>query len=297
MGSKKKAVEAPETSEALVTQTTSETALATTAPAGALAVVDEDAGLGVGQGPEDVLIPWYNLLQSNSPQVENNVEGAKAGLFQNSITGQFFKSLVIQPCFIDRMYVLWRDREKGGGIVSRHLPGSAEVEEAISRNGGSDISTKESPLMIGEHFLLDTRYVYFHVLDAAGEDITGMGVIACAKSKIKPVKAMNDTVKWCKNPETNQGAALFSTRWTMGSFLDQQKSGAKKQFQNVVFTPLGGVNVPLSTKLLHRSSPIYQAGKALFFSASKGKAKVSFDTEGQDTADGDETPGSKPRDF
>lgn len=288
MGSKKKSEQAPTTEVVEKAD-----ALATTVSAGALAVVeevDEDAGLGVGSSAAELLIPWYNLLQSNSPQVETNMPGARAGLFQNSVTGEFVRQVVIQPCFIDRIFVLWRDREKGGGIVSRHAPDSPEVLDAIQRNGGSEISTKESPLMIGEHNLLDTRYLYFNVLDEQGEEVVGMGILAAAKSKIKPVKAMNSTVKWCKGQPP-----LFKTRWTLASFLDQQKGGARKQFQNIELKPFGGP--ALSENLIDKNSGLYAAGKALYLGASKGQVKVNFDAEGQDVTEGEEAAAGGKRDF
>lgn len=303
MGSKKKNSEVPEALtqpivDALATATAAADLATATATSDALAtvVVDEDAGLGVDDSADAALIPWYNLLQSNSPQVEQNLEGARPGLFQNSVTGLFVRQVVIQPCAIQRLFVLWRDREKGGGIVSRHLHDSPEVFDAIQRNGGSSVSSKESPLMIGEHFLLDTYYLYFHVLDEEAEVIDGLGVIACSKSKIKPVKKLNDTVKWCKNPDNGQRVALFGTRWTMSGFQDQQKGGARKLFHNVEFKPFGGP--ALSSSLIPKTSPLYTAGKALFESVDKGRRRANFEAEGQDVADGDEGSSSgKPRDF
>lgn len=276
MGSKKKVTEVPEE------------ALATVPSAGALATVEDygdDAGLGVGQTAAELTIPWLSLLQANSPAVKNNQpEGARGGLFM--FNDRLVKNLVIQPAFIDRVFVVWRDREKGGGIVSRHAPDSAEVQDAVQRNGGSEIGTKESPLLLGEHSMFDTRYLYFNVLDSEdAEEVVGFGILAASKTKIKPVKAMNSTVKWTKG-----SPPLFATRWHLGSFLDQQKGGARETFYNIELKPFGGPAV--GENLIPKGSGLYKAGRALFENASKGKIKVNYEAEGQESEGSD-----VPRDF
>ncbi len=56
-----------------------------------------------GQGFEnttsqDLPTPFLNVLQSNSPQIDEDderyVEGAKAGMFYNTAAGELFKTLV-----------------------------------------------------------------------------------------------------------------------------------------------------------------------------------------------------------
>src|SRR5687768_12785462 len=112
----------------------------------------EDANKGFKNLSRDEFsIPFYGLLQSNSEIVkQNKIEGARGGMFLNTLTGQLFTKLIVQPIFVERVFVEWAPRNSGKGICGRHKFDSAEVFDAIAANGGSSISTKEKPLKLGE---------------------------------------------------------------------------------------------------------------------------------------------------
>lgn len=91
----------------------------------------EDAGAGQNMGAGDLGIPYLALLQSNSPQVNpahaKYIEGAQAGMFMNTATGEVFGGykkdpLIIIPCAYVREYDEWKDRDgpEGGGFVASH---------------------------------------------------------------------------------------------------------------------------------------------------------------------------------
>ena len=75
------------------------------AAGGAAAVYDygSDAGAGFENTKgSDLSIPFIQVLQSNSPQVENNnPEGAKSGMLFNSVTKEMVdgrEGIVFLPC-------------------------------------------------------------------------------------------------------------------------------------------------------------------------------------------------------
>jgi len=257
-------------------------AIVKTADPGAITVYDfgDDSGAGVDElGAAGISTPWFDVLQSNSPEVEANVDGAKAGLIVNRTEKSFLKSMVIQPVYIKREFVLWREREKGGGVVARYDEAHPDVRAAVARNDGSEIWTKDKPLKIGEHNLFDTRYLYFHILDEEGDGIEGAGIMGCKSSKIKPVKDLASVVKWAKGRPP-----LYSTRFKLDTWQDKQKSTGKL-FWNIRFAPLIGKTVLES--VCPPDSFLYQQGKAFYEAAKLGAVKTDFGAEGSAQEDED----------
>ena len=91
----------------------------------------EQAGAGYeGTTTDDFAIPYLNLLQAMSPEVAEDgskLEGASAGMMVNSVTKELYdgkKGLVFVPCSTSHVFVEWRPRDSGGGIVARHLRNS-----------------------------------------------------------------------------------------------------------------------------------------------------------------------------
>src|SRR5688500_7171958 len=89
-----------------------------------------DAGAGQNMTAGDLRIPYSAVLQSNSPQVNPGhakySEGAQAGMFMNTATGEVFdgrkEGIVLIPCAYQRDYDEWKDRDgpEGGGFVASH---------------------------------------------------------------------------------------------------------------------------------------------------------------------------------
>lgn len=91
--------------------------------------VVEDAGSGMeNASAQDYALPFIYLLQKMSPQVDD-VDGAEAGMFINTVTNELFEELVVIPCFFDKVYNEWIPRDEGGGFVASYRT-RAEAEEA-----------------------------------------------------------------------------------------------------------------------------------------------------------------------
>ena len=113
---------------------------------GALAAfdgIDMDDYAGAGNEnvtSNDIAIPYINILQKMSPQVDEDdaayIEGARAGqLFQsvNFFTWDGDDGVQLIPVAFQRMVIEWVPREKGGGMVEIH-PMSALREIPNSPN-------------------------------------------------------------------------------------------------------------------------------------------------------------------
>lgn len=73
----------------------------------------------------DMKFPMVKLLQKLSPQIdpdeEEYIEEAKAGMFLNTNTKELYKGgFFFLPCAFVPMYIEWKKREAGGGIVGTY---------------------------------------------------------------------------------------------------------------------------------------------------------------------------------
>ena len=88
-----------------------------------------DAGKGMEHADKDsYAIPFITLLQGLSPQLET-VEGARPGLFINTITNEVASKIHVVPCAFQRRYLRWAPRASGGGFKGEYDP--AEVDAGL----------------------------------------------------------------------------------------------------------------------------------------------------------------------
>lgn len=85
----------------------------------------EARGQGMEEADKDSFaIPFLIVLQKNSPQVDEDsptrIEGAKAGMLFNNVTGKMFEAdktgVLIIPCHFQRQWLRWGARDAGGGF-------------------------------------------------------------------------------------------------------------------------------------------------------------------------------------
>lgn len=94
-------------------------------------LIESDIGGGMEQTDNDTFaIPFLTVLQKGSPQVDEAdgqyVEGAKPGMFLNSVTGKLYdgkEGITFLQCAFQRRYIHWGPRgEKNGGFKGEHMP-------------------------------------------------------------------------------------------------------------------------------------------------------------------------------
>lgn len=79
---------------------------------------EDDAGSGLeGVDSKSLAIPFIALLQPLSPQCEDpkdgGIEGAKAGLFINTITNELYSEIEVIPAAFKREYLRWAPNRGG----------------------------------------------------------------------------------------------------------------------------------------------------------------------------------------
>lgn len=90
-----------------------------------LADLAGDLGAGLEKASQqDYALPFVYLLQKTSPQVDatdpKHIDGAKAGMFLNTVTGEIFEKLRVIPADFEKTYIEWVPRDAGGGFVGSY---------------------------------------------------------------------------------------------------------------------------------------------------------------------------------
>lgn len=134
----------------------------------------------------DIILPRIDILQALSPQIKrtnpNYIEGAEQGQIFNTISGEIYGSeLLFVPVVFKREFIVWQDRDLGGGF--RGSFPTAEAAEAERRN-------LENP---DSHEVVET-HVHF-VLVLHGDGRLEEAVLSMAKSKRKVSRKLNSLVQ------------------------------------------------------------------------------------------------------
>lgn len=234
-----------------------------------------DYGEAGGQGFEgtsgkDLSVPFLTILQSNSPQVEDdNPKGSKAGMLFNTVTKELISGddgVVFIPCHKEEAFVEWVPRDKNGGFVGLHDPNGEVVEAAVKANGGNRIGK----LKHGENELVETYYVYGLLLDPTGATTTTFAVLSFSSTKIKPYR------DWYTAMYTLKGQPpIFANR---ACIQTEKQKNEKGTFFNFKIEPMG------DSWMASLINPADEAGllqEAVDFRkmVTSGMARAAFETE------------------
>ena len=94
-----------------------EIATAKTTAVGSVLDFAMDAGLGAENADTaSFALPFLQILQGLSPKIES-VDGAKPGLFINTITDELFKECLVIPCYYQRRFYAGRAVKMAAAFV------------------------------------------------------------------------------------------------------------------------------------------------------------------------------------
>ena len=159
-----------------------------------------DAQLGNEHGgAEDTAIPVLNLLQALSPQVaDSTVDGAKAGLFHNSITDDLYPTVNVINLSFSRDYAVFRKQNRGGGYHGS-FETQADAQAKVAELGGN----------ADDYDIFETAKHVVLLLDEAGQPVQPM-LIRLKSTGIQVSKTWNAAIQ-----TEGQGAARFATVWRL----------------------------------------------------------------------------------
>lgn len=227
------------------------------ASGGALAVIDfaADAGAGMeGMTSQDMAIPFFNVLQKLSPQLDT-IENAKAGNIFNTVTEEVFKDIVVIPCAYKREFVEWKPREQGGGLVGQHSITSSVVSEAKNVNG--------KLMTAGGNILVETAY-HFVLRVELDTGVLEPGLITMSSTQLKKNRRWNSLMNNLKvqGPNGMVTPARFSHMYKLGSIGEQNDKGA---WFGWTIDMVGPVSVPT----------LYQAAKDFAQQVGSGQVRTA----------------------
>ncbi len=221
---------------------------------------------------QDLVIPRIELVQALSYCLEEGgadyIEGAKPGMFYNSVTRELYgPSVIVCPVFFKKQYLVWKDRKKGGGF------------------GGAFDSMQEAQARIAqeteEQDAWEAIETHQQIVLTVNQDTheTTEAVLSCARTKQKVSRQWNSLIRV-------NGFDRFSRVYELFGVDDENNAGEK--FKNI------GVRY-----VDFASMPVYKAAEALYNSIASGERTVKIDDEYIDAGMGSEdttTPGTEAGD-
>lgn len=214
-------------------------------------------GTGAGNenvGASDMLIPRLKLLQDLSPQLKKSkpeyIEGAQAGMIFNTVTKSLCTELIAVNLYYDHEYVLFRNRDFGGGFHGAFKTQDAAFAEAVKLAGNEENArTMFDITESGRHTI--------GVIDPETGEIQP-AVMEFTSTKLRVSAAWNTDI-------ASSGGDRFSSAWKV-SVVEQ--TNHKGTFYNLDVKRLGFV-----------SDEVYQAAREKYeqirASYAAGKATVA----------------------
>jgi len=176
--------------------------------------LNEHAGEGFENITQDDLkMPFLNILQKGSPQVDKNdasfIQGAEPGMFFNNVTKKLYGTTIeLVPVKYEKLWMEWKpDR---GGLVGPHLPGTIQVDKDNFSNwkyNGNNI----------------TETLFFYVLIVGHLD-DGAIAFTLSSTGIKHGKNWNTQIVHTRLPNGKQ-APYYSSVWKLTSVSCKNDKG------------------------------------------------------------------------
>lgn len=239
-----------------------------------LPAVAYDYGTDAGTGVDDITqqeagIPFIKVLQAQSPEVHGSakIEGAAAGMFLHTGTGELLETLNFVPAVRQHLFVEWVPREKGGGFRGIYDVNSDVVSQAID----SSQEFGKYKTAAGND-LVETFYLYGYLVDEDGNP-TSVGVLAFTSASIKRYrKQFAGPVKHCL--VNGKRPPIFGHQLQIGTVSETNEKGTWYNF-DITFAVKNNVKA----SLLPPDSVAYQAAKMLNAAVTGGEVKADFESQ------------------
>lgn len=208
-----------------------------------------DAGMGLeGADKDSYAIPFLTVLQGLSPQLET-VNGAKPGLFINTITNEIFKTVQVIPCAFQRRFIRWAPREEGGGFRGQYSPVAVETGKVDGLE-----RTDEGRYAVEGDELKDTRHHYLLLQSASGS--WQPALMSLASTQVKKSKRWLSLIQGIEM-RTPQGKTFnppsFSHIYQLRAVKEENNQGAWWGLEVEVVGPVEDVELYNRAKAFHKS--------------------------------------------
>lgn len=100
---------------------------------------EQDASTGLeNMSQDDLALPFLKVLSQLSPEIDS-VEGAKAGMIFNTVTGKAddgTTGLMVIPCAYERKFVEWQPRGQGSGGPANIYSSTSDIMSKTFKKSG-----------------------------------------------------------------------------------------------------------------------------------------------------------------
>ena len=237
------------------------------------------AGAGFeNQTSDDYSIPFLQILQALSPQLQEN-DSLRQGMILNTVTGEVWdgkKGIAFVPATTQHVYVEWKPRDAGGGFVGIHEVNSDLVNHA--KAASSEYGKYSTP---DGNELIETFYVYGIALDDDGN--ASEAVLAFSSTKIKKYKGWMTKAKTIQIPLPDGRripAPLFAHRYRLKTVSEKNNKG---QFFNWDAIAFDGENAQQARLL--PDDPLFQSAVNIKSMIEQGKARAAYESQAPGSAD------------
>ena len=185
----------------------------------------QHAGAGLDELDASSKMPLLNIIQQNSPQLNDKkdqfIEGSKAGEIFFSPTQEVLGTMVpFIPTALRTLYVEWRTRDNGGGIVGMHpldIQGRKDLGYEQGRKGQYDE-------WLGDNELKKTTYV-LGLITIGDEQVEGM--VALSVTGQKTARALQDSIRKFRydGKLADIPPAIYARQYTLEAVYEENAKG------------------------------------------------------------------------
>ena len=228
-----------------------------------LAVLASDSKDASGFGnldiSRDIAIPYINILQSGSPQINPSkaeyVNGAKVGQFYNTVTQEVTDTIDVVPVLYQLRYVEWKPREQGGGFVEGH-----DASSGILSQTKRDPMTNKDVLQNG-NYIATTAYHY--VLVQGTDGAWSQAVVSMTSTQLKKSRRWNSLMlsQKIKGPSGMFTPPTYATVYKRTTVSESNDRGSWFGYQ---IEKVGQVD----------DADLYNEAKAFSTAASRGEVEA-----------------------
>lgn len=220
----------------------------------------QHAGEGLERASaRDFALPFLQLLQKGNPQVDENddayIEGAKPGMFLNTVTGELFDEIEVIPCDFHKVFNEWVPRDAGGGFVASHA--TSDIAEKSKRDDTQIVET-------ANHY----------VLLKDGEGNWSPAILSLTSTKLKASRNWNSQIaqRMINTPQGRKMAPSFACKYIVTSQSDKNEHGTF--FTIGAITPVEGDAGWVS------ETEVFQMALMFREQIKQGIAKVKYEGQG-----------------
>jgi hypothetical protein len=148
---------------------------------------------------QDITIPRLSIIQDLSPQHKKNkseyIDGAGVGMLFDTVTNALYEtSVLFVPVYFRLEWVVWKNRDAGGGFVGAYQTQDQAVEAVGQHPNAGQTTEKGDPVLEVQ----DTAQHFGLLMDpnSPAEDPRATEiVISMSRSQLKPSRQFNSMIR------------------------------------------------------------------------------------------------------